>query len=366
MICNEKTRAPWEKVCCFCSCIPSSAPYKKDDETLDHEERLRRGIPSYLEGGPKYTNLIDDGRSIGLCERPIRVGGSILLCGRRNSRFPNQCMIGPDWPCTVLVYVLVIGAHAIVLSLAAPCLGWPVLMLGLIGFCVLMWLYSAVACTNPGMVLKMAPDSYTPYRSDVPGQFVEHELQVGTVAPEVTSQHSVLAGVHEGQIQEETGEQGASGSVDVEMGCDDSSEDSGGDRDGLLKKQMSTLSSNQVQMKNNHGPARIEGTGYIIESITGNTINTVGAVRPGQREVPCGHCHFDRPMYARHCNYCGACIDGLDHHCPWSGKCIGENNLKVFNWFVGFVCFEIYFIGGIFIYYLASCQFNANWPKGHW
>jgi len=48
------------------------------------------------------------------------------------------------------------------------------------------------------------------------------------------------------------------------------------------------------------------------------------------------------------------------------GKCIGENNLKAFHWFVGFVCFEIYFIGGIFIYYLAKCQFNANLPSGYW
>ena len=28
------------------------------------------------------------------------------------------------------------------------------------------------------------------------------------------------------------------------------------------------------------------------------------------------------------------CIEELDHHCPWSSKCIGKNNLKPFYIFV--------------------------------
>jgi hypothetical protein len=27
---------------------------------------------------------------------------------------------------------------------------------------------------------------------------------------------------------------------------------------------------------------------------------------------------------------CRACIDGYDHHCPWTGKCIGRGNVKYF------------------------------------
>lgn len=50
-----------------------------------------------------------------------------------------------------------------------------------------------------------------------------------------------------------------------------------------------------------------------------------------------------------HCNDCGVCIEGFDHHCPWTSKCIGQGNLKAFYLFVTttFIYF-IYFIIAIF------------------
>ena len=30
----------------------------------------------------------------------------------------------------------------------------------------------------------------------------------------------------------------------------------------------------------------------------------------------------------KHCYECDVCIMGLDHHCPWMGKCIGKKNMK--------------------------------------
>jgi hypothetical protein len=32
--------------------------------------------------------------------------------------------------------------------------------------------------------------------------------------------------------------------------------------------------------------------------------------------IPCGTCEISRPVTAKHCLYCGVCIDELDHHCP--------------------------------------------------
>jgi hypothetical protein len=296
MICNESCRKPYEDQLCLCSCIPSSAPYKKDDDTLDREERIRRGIPIYTEGGPKYTNLIDDGRSIGLWERPIRVGQSILLCGRRNDKWPRQWMVGPDWPCTVIVYVLVVLAHGIVLPLAAPCLGWPVLGLGLFGFFFLMYIYSAVACTNPGMVLQRVPDSYTP--------FITASADSLPLPP--GSEHELIEGGHGGR--------------DVESGLrareeDSESEDSGAGASD--NKQLLRLQEQEQAAGGAGGLGELAPPPYPDE----NTINAMGANVNTRNEVPCGHCGFDRSSRARHCQYCGCCIEGLDHHCPWSGGC---------------------------------------------
>ena len=35
-----------------------------------------------------------------------------------------------------------------------------------------------------------------------------------------------------------------------------------------------------------------------------------------------------------HCFDCNVCVEGYDHHCPWTGKCIGNNNLKYFYIFL--------------------------------
>lgn len=61
--------------------------------------------------------------------------------------------------------------------------------------------------------------------------------------------------------------------------------------------------------------------------------------------IECSFCKIQRPRTASHCYDCGVCIDELDHHCPWTGKCIGKKTLKTFRAFlvalwglIGFVC----------------------------
>ena len=50
-----------------------------------------------------------------------------------------------------------------------------------------------------------------------------------------------------------------------------------------------------------------------------------------------------------HCDECNICIVGADHHCPWTSKCVGKNNKKMFYLFV-YSTFSllIYFIIGAF------------------
>jgi hypothetical protein len=35
-----------------------------------------------------------------------------------------------------------------------------------------------------------------------------------------------------------------------------------------------------------------------------------------------------------HCEECNICIEDLDHHCGWIGKCIAKRNLSAFNVFL--------------------------------
>ncbi|CBK21915.2 uncharacterized protein [Blastocystis hominis] len=57
----------------------------------------------------------------------------------------------------------------------------------------------------------------------------------------------------------------------------------------------------------------------------------------------CRICEVERPRGSCHCDVCQ-----LDHHCPWMGKCIAKNNLKLFN--VSVMCI----FGSIFLAGFAS------------
>ena len=46
-----------------------------------------------------------------------------------------------------------------------------------------------------------------------------------------------------------------------------------------------------------------------------------------------------------HCYDCNICVEGYDHHCPWTGKCIAKNNTNAFYIFLvsilGAFCFFV-------------------------
>ena len=50
----------------------------------------------------------------------------------------------------------------------------------------------------------------------------------------------------------------------------------------------------------------------------------------------CPECKFyyDINKKVNHCFDCGICIEGYDHHCPWTSKCIGNKNLYSFYCFM--------------------------------
>lgn len=60
----------------------------------------------------------------------------------------------------------------------------------------------------------------------------------------------------------------------------------------------------------------------------------------------CSKCKFyvKKNNYVYHCFDCDICIEKHDHHCPWTGHCIGKNNYYTFVIFVTFSFFIIIYI----------------------
>lgn len=111
----------------------------------------------------------------------------------------------------------------------------------------------------------------------------------------------------------------------------------------------------------------IRTNGSTSNSINDSPPNSAFTLLPVPREptIECGQCNLHRPTYARHCSYCGVCIENLDHHCPWSGKCIGKKNMFAFTCFISLLCFQVYFLIGTVVYYFIAFYTNAEFPKGN-
>lgn len=117
----------------------------------DCREPCERIFCSCISRPDKYATLIDDGKyTFFSC---TRIGTSILLCGKRKSKFPFQCLVGPDWPMVVAVYGLIIVINAVVLAVIAP-IGWPPVLIGSVGAIALLFTYSVVVCSDPGIVFR--------------------------------------------------------------------------------------------------------------------------------------------------------------------------------------------------------------------
>ena len=61
--------------------------------------------------------------------------------------------------------------------------------------------------------------------------------------------------------------------------------------------------------------------------------NNIGAIKKIKK---CKKCNIIVPitLHVYHCDDCDVCVMEHDHHCPWTGKCVGKNNLITFYCFI--------------------------------
>lgn len=95
---------------------------------------------------------------------------------------------------------------------------------------------------------------------------------------------------------------------------------------------------------------------YLLAAILNPGI-AISSYLPLEPEIPnqnyCAICHINGPAGAEHCDECDVCILQLDHHCPWTSKCIGEGNIRFFyGSLIGFLA--------CFVYSVASLGLSAH------
>ena len=68
----------------------------------------------------------------------------------------------------------------------------------------------------------------------------------------------------------------------------------------------------------------------------------------------CDYCRFylKKISYGSHCSLCDICVEKFDHHCTWTGHCIGKNNKITFcifvpSIFILLIYFSFAFVQGI-------------------
>jgi len=275
---------------------------------------LRNGLENVICSNLNrpQPQLFDDGKHVKKCTAIGKGDGhSILLCGKRQSYFPFHCIVGPDWPVVVMVYCLILAANLIVLPIVAP-LGLPVVIIGVTGFLSLLYCYSAVACSDPGIVYEEAL-VVTNQSTDI------STVGITGLSPSNNSNNNIN---NSGAEQQEQGEEGEEGKI----------EDRARDIESLMRKEANTneeastedalvVQGTVINTNNSTNSSSSTGTGTGEES---KTAVKGGGVHSQQRSrqlaysdrIECGQCELQRPYTARHCHYCGVCIDELDHHCP--------------------------------------------------
>ena len=84
---------------------------------------------------------------------------------------------------------------------------------------------------------------------------------------------------------------------------------------------------------------------------------------PREKYKYCNECKIwvSNDRNTEHCFDCNVCVEGYDHHCPWTGKCIAKNNILFFYIFVTSILLSFAFF--VFAMTYAASKYEVKKRK---
>ena len=135
----------------------------------------------------------------------------------------------------------------------------------------------------------------------------------------------------------------------------ESRSDSVASRSSLLSLQEDIHGNGKAQGRSSAESGLYSGNvskkdNYKIEVLSQNTNNSSRSTSPQtltkiNKSPPnskldwslCNKCESYRPPRAHHCKICNRCVQKMDHHCPWIGNCVGQDNQRSFIQFLAYL-----------------------------
>lgn len=237
---------------------------------------------------------------------------------------PFQLVIGPHWPGVFVAMLTNIGGTMLfnqVLRLARR--GWyiPVLRTNVIVmFCLVNFFLILTSVLDPGIV----------YSNDYQIQQIPSNNNNNNDNSNDNSGNESSSTVIDAS---ECGPGTEIETIEDATGANDSSRSTGSDIESNIEA-ISTTSNNTGTTSFYAKRKKMKQNASTVTADTTTSHHQNGCA-PSVPHTYCDICNVYQVTSKRilHCQECNVCILGLDHHCPWMGKCIGKRNMTVFSIF---------------------------------
>jgi hypothetical protein len=224
------------------------------------------------------------------CQRR-RVGNTIHVYGRRSpfnhprdGCFPFACVIGPDYLCNLAAWLLLFGISVAFLAIVA----WRLHPFVAVANGITLFAVSAAllvtTLSDPGYLPKLTPHESAAIKAAAAEEGARSLLVVGAAAAAAAAAETL-------NVVTAAAAAAAVGPTFV-ANTDDT-------------------------MSGGSGSGDMEGVNFALSGFT-----------------TCSVCLVPRERGTAHCYDCSRCVLALDHHCPWSSKCIGKGNIRPFGIFL--------------------------------